>query len=113
MAVADKPVVWLAGEVKTPPFSTEARIEAGFLLRRLQRGDSLSMPQARAMPDVGRRCFEIRVRDEKKNWRIVVRVDTDAVVVAEVFEKKSRTTPAKTIALSKDRLRRYDEATKG
>ena len=33
----DKPVVWIAGEVKTPPFSKEARIEAGVLLRRLRR----------------------------------------------------------------------------
>lgn len=112
MASPDKPVVWLAGEVKTPPFSKEARIEAGFLLRRLQRGDRLSMPQARAMPNVGRRCLELRVRDEKTNWRIMLRVDTDAVVVLEVFEKKSRTTSAKVISTCKDRLRRYDEAAK-
>jgi hypothetical protein len=29
----DKPLAWLHGEVKTPPFSKEARFEAGFLLR--------------------------------------------------------------------------------
>jgi hypothetical protein len=33
----EKPLVWLHGEEKTPPFSKEARLEAGFLLRRLQR----------------------------------------------------------------------------
>jgi len=27
----DKPLVWLHGEVKTPPFSKSARLEAGFL----------------------------------------------------------------------------------
>ena len=43
----------------------------------------------------------------------MLRVDADAVVVADVFEKKSRTTPAKVIATSKDRLRRYDEIAKG
>ncbi len=31
----DKPLVWLHGEVKTPPFSVVARIETGLLLRRL------------------------------------------------------------------------------
>ncbi len=31
-----KPLVWLKGEVKTPPFSSQARLEAGFLLRKLQ-----------------------------------------------------------------------------
>jgi phage-related protein len=45
--------------------------------------------------------------------RIMIRVDSDAVVVAEVFEKKTRTTPAKVIAACKDRLRRYDEVAKG
>ena len=49
----DKDLVWFKGEVKTPPFSSEARIEAGFLLRRLQQGESLSMPQSRPMPNIG------------------------------------------------------------
>ncbi len=31
----DKPLIWLHGEIKTPPFSQEGRIEAGVLLRRL------------------------------------------------------------------------------
>jgi hypothetical protein len=38
-----KPLVWLHGEVKTPPFSQEARIEAGVLLRRLQQGENLEL----------------------------------------------------------------------
>jgi phage-related protein len=113
MAEQDKPVVWLAGEVKTPPFSKDARLEAGFLLRRLQKGSDIGMPQARTMPSVGRRCRELRIRDENKNWRIMVRIDEDAVVVIDVFEKKTRTTPAKVIAVCKDRLKRYDEIVKG
>lgn len=36
-----KPLVWLHGEVKTPPFTQEARIEAGVLLRQLQEGELL------------------------------------------------------------------------
>jgi phage-related protein len=110
MAGREKPVVWLSGEVKTPPFSKEARVEAGFLLRRLQQGEALEMPQARPMPAVGRRCFELRIRDEEQNWRIMVRVDSDAVVIADVFAKKARTTPRKVIEVCRDRLRRYDEA---
>ena len=49
--LADLPLVWLHGEIKTPPFSLAARIEAGELLRRLQQHESLTMPHARAMPD--------------------------------------------------------------
>ena len=39
MTSTDKPLVWLHGEVKSPPFSGAARLEAGLLLRRLQRGE--------------------------------------------------------------------------
>lgn len=50
---ANKPLVWLRGEIKTPPMSSAARLEAGLLLRRLQRGDSIGMPHSRPMPSVG------------------------------------------------------------
>lgn len=49
MSPRDKPLVWLAGEVKTPPFSHEGRIEAGFLLRKLQAGQNLGLPHSRPM----------------------------------------------------------------
>src|SRR5215207_3370042 len=97
MAHADKPLVWLHGEVRTPPFSAEARVEAGMLLRRLQRGERLSMPASRPMSIIGRRCHELRIVDANQTWRIVYRVDPDAVVIAEVFSKKTATTPTAVI----------------
>lgn len=66
---ADKPLVWLRGKVKTPPFSSDARVEAGIVFRRLQQGESLSMPHAQPMPIVGRRCLELRVPDAGVTWR--------------------------------------------
>ena len=39
VAAADKTLVVLSGEIKTPPLSKQARIDAGVLLRRLQRGE--------------------------------------------------------------------------
>ena len=110
MNPADKPLVWLHGEVKTPPFSKEARLEAGYLLRRLQRGERLEMPHSRPMPGIGSRCHELRIVDVNATWRIVYRVDPDAVVIAEVFKKKSTTTPQSVIDLSRKRLREYDDA---
>ena len=109
----DKPLVWLYGEVKTPPFSPAARIEAGMLLRRLQRGEVLAMPHSRAMPSIGKRCHELRVLDQGHNWRVIHRLDGDAIVIADVFDKKTRATPALVIERCKDRLRRYDEAVRG
>lgn len=54
--MARKPLVWLHGEIKTPPFTAVGRQEAGMLLRLLQEGVQLGMPQAEALPDVGSRC---------------------------------------------------------
>src|SRR5207249_5832581 len=93
-ADADKPLLWLHGEVKTPPFSSEARVEAGVLLRRLQRGEKLSMPQSRPVPLIGSSCHELRILDKTAAWRIVYFMDTDAIVILEVFEKKTRKVPA-------------------
>ena len=48
-----RPLVWLKGEVKTPPFSQEAGVETGVLLRQLQEGESLELPHSRPMPSIG------------------------------------------------------------
>ena len=72
----NKPLVWLRGEVKTPPFSAEA----GFLLRRLQKDESLGLPHSRPMPSIGSQCHELRINDENQTWRIVYHVAKDAVV---------------------------------
>ncbi len=112
MEKAEKPVAWLSGEVKTPPFSKEARIEAGSLLRRLQRGETVGMPHVRPMPQLERGCFELRVRDETQTWRLMLRLDDDAVVIVDVFSKKTRATPKKVLEACRQRLRRYDEITR-
>src|SRR5690242_498035 len=104
----DKELVWLHGEIKTPPFSSAARIEAGFLLRRLQRGEMLTMPHSRPMPVIGMRCHELRVQDADKTWRIIYRIDEDAILILEVFEKKTQTTPKSVIDTCKRRLALYD-----
>ena len=110
MTPDDKPLVWLYGEIKTPPFSQAARIGAGYLLRRLQRGESLGMPHSRPMPSIGPRCHELRIDDAGASWRIVYRVEPDAVVILEVFSKKTRKTPNTVIEACKRRLREYENA---
>jgi len=110
MGPGDKPLVWLRDEVKTPPFSTTARLEAGLLLRRLQRGERLSMPHSRPMPSIGSRRHELRIVDENLTWRIVYRLDSDAVIIVDVFEKKTKQTSKRVIATCKSRLKEYDDA---
>jgi len=83
-------------------------MEAGFLLRALQRGDSIPMPQSRPMPIIGPRCHELRIVDEKVTWRIVYRIDSDAIVILEVFEKKTPKTPRHVVEVCRQRLKDYE-----
>ena len=108
MSPNHKPLVWLYGEVKTPPFSAAARLKAGFLLRRLQRGENIGLPESRPMSDLGVRCHELRIVDGKRTWRIMYRIDADAIVILEVFEKKTRKTPRQVLDVCKQRLKVYN-----
>ncbi|MEG3863965.1 type II toxin-antitoxin system RelE/ParE family toxin [Microcoleus sp. herbarium12] len=99
------------GEVKTPPFSQEARIEAGVLLRRLQQGENLELPHSRPMPSIGTDCHELRIRDANKNWRIIYRIDDDAILILEVFNKTTRATQTSVIDVCKKRFSKYEQDT--
>ena len=102
---ADKPLVWLHGEVKSPPFSPAGRIEAGVLLRRL--------PHSRPMPDIGTSCHELRIVDETRTWRIVYVIQADAIVILEVFSKTTRVTPKEILRICRKRLGQYRTAVLG
>ncbi|MDP1569614.1 MAG: hypothetical protein Q8L86_06395 [Vicinamibacterales bacterium] len=85
--------------MKSPPLSPEARIEAGFLLRRLQQGATLALPQSRPIPDIGKQCHDLRINDRDQSWRIVHHVADDAAVVPDVFSQKTQTTPKSVIRI--------------
>jgi len=107
-----KPLVWLHGDIKSSPFSRTARLEAGFLLRRLQDGEHIDMPASRPMPGIGRNCHELRIDDSGLTWRIVYHLSSDAIVILDVFQKKSRATPKQVIEISRRRLRAYQAASR-
>lgn len=107
-----KRVAWLKGEIKSPPFSDEARREAGYLLGLLQAGETLGLPHAEMLPSVGPRCGALRVRDERQNWRIMFRIDPDAVLIVDVYSKKSRKIPDEVLDRCRKRLQDYDAIVK-
>ncbi len=107
MGKAEKDLVWLQGAIKSPPFSNEARIEAGVLLRKLQQGDKLSLPHSRAMPSIGRGCHELRIQDRDVTWRIFHFIDDEAIVLLEVTDKKTRETPRRVLEVCRARLAQY------
>ena len=62
------------------------------------------------MPSIGPRCHELRVNDTDTTWRLIYRIDPDAIVVVEVFAKKTQKTPKDVIQACKKRLKEYDDA---
>jgi len=70
------------------------------------------LPQAEPLFVVGPRCGAIRVRDGEHNWRIMYRVDPDAILILDVYAKKTRRIPDEVIARCKRRLKNYDHAAK-
>jgi len=108
METDEKELAWLGGAIDSPPLSTEAKREVGFLLRRLQRGESLSLPHSRPMPSIGPNCHELRIVDQNGTWRIIYRIDSDAIVLLAVFAKKTQETPKSVIKTCKARMKEYD-----
>jgi phage-related protein len=51
--------------------------------------------------------------DEDATWRVVYRIDDDAIVIAEVFKKKTQATPKGVIEACQRRLRGYDDIVGG
>lgn len=64
------------------------------------------------MPSIGRSCHELRVNDEGSTWRVIYRVDEDAIVIIEVFAKKAAKIPKAIVNACKKRLKNYDAASR-
>jgi phage-related protein len=84
MSPRDKPLVWLRGSVKTPPFGPGARVEAG--------------------------CHELPILDGSTNWRIMYHIAPDAIVILDIFPKKTAATPRRLLAECRTRLAAFQQA---
>lgn len=73
------------------------------------------MPESRPMPSVGARCHELRIEDvdTRKSWRLVYRVDSDAIVIGGWFSKTTSKTPKSVLDTCKKRFSAYDASVKG
>lgn len=105
-----KPLRWMVGTLTTPPVGPEARVEAGYRLRQLQQGNRIGLPHSRPMPSIGKRVHELRIDDGESGltWRVIYRIDPDAILIVHWFDKKTRATPGAVIKTCKLRLKEYD-----
>jgi phage-related protein len=103
----EKPLVWMHGEVKTPPFSSAARIEVGHHVRMLQQGETLELPHSRPMPSIGPSTHELRIQDEDVQWRIAYFIHEEAIVILGVWKKTTQKTPQRVIENCRRRREQY------
>jgi len=80
----------------------------GRLIRLLQNGEMIGMPQSRPMPSIGAGCHEVRAKDGSVAWRVMDRIDPGIIVVAHIFAKTTRKMPKEFIKLCQRRLSDYD-----
>ncbi|MBT3388403.1 MAG: hypothetical protein HN417_10760 [Desulfobacula sp.] len=62
------------------------------------------------MPNIGSDCHELRIKDENTIWRIIYKIDDDAIIILEVFKKQTQQTPKKVLSICKKRIREYKNA---
>lgn len=93
---------------KNNRFQKRQELKQAIGLRKLQFGESLELPISRPMPSIGPGCHELRINDENVTWRIIYRIDSVAITIADVFKKKMKKTPKKVIKRCQSRLNTYD-----
>ncbi|MBL8041574.1 MAG: type II toxin-antitoxin system RelE/ParE family toxin [Nitrospira sp.] len=70
--------------------------------------EALELPHSRPLPVIGTRCHELRITDEGGTFSIIYRADADAIIILDVFKKKTEQTPQSIIETCRHRLREYD-----
>jgi phage-related protein len=86
--------------------SESTKREIGSLLMLLQFGINLGPPQAKPMKIIHKNAFELRVKDEMGNYRIIYIVNQgDKILIPHAFNKKTQKTAKFDIQLSIKRLK--------
>lgn len=99
-----KSLVWLADSLEVVrEFPTEARIEVGHELRRIQQG--LNPSDWKPMPDIGLGVNEIRVNAGTAHRVFYVAKFAEAIYVLHAITKKTQKTPLRDIEMAAKRFR--------
>ena len=90
-------------------FPKSVKSEAGYQLEKVQSG--LEPDDFKPMPTVGKGVWEIRIRDEAGQFRVIyIAKLKDVVYVLHCFQKKTQKTSQQDLELSSKSLRRFTEA---
>ena len=75
---------------------------------RLQKGESIGMPDVRRMPSVGRQVSEIRISGRNGAYRALFAIRSSfGILLFHAFQKKSGKTPSREITTARQRLEAF------
>ena len=102
-----KSIVFLGDSLeRLRDFPDDARSEAGYALREVQKGHDPA--DWKPMKTVGTGVREIRIREDSGAFRVIYLANVgDRVIVLHAFQKKTQQTPKKDIDLAASRLRAW------
>ncbi|CAM6002063.1 unnamed protein product [Sphagnum balticum] len=102
-----KKVLWHPkARIEVKSFPDEAKRELGYLIFRVQQGESLGMPASRPMPEVAAGVSELRARGPDGIYRVFYYVKVEnQILVFHAFIKKTPKTPPAEIKLGTKRLK--------
>ena len=100
-----KPVVFLGDSIaRLRAFPDGPRRAAGFQLDRVQRG--LDPDDWKLMSSIGQGVREIRVRDASGQFRVIYFANlSEAIYVLHAFQKKTRRTSSRDVAVAVSQFR--------
>jgi len=80
----------------------------GSVLTRLQKGESIGMPDVRPMSSIGPHASEIRIPDRSGNYRALYVIQMEfGILLFHAFQKKSFKTPEKEKITAQSRLEAF------
>lgn len=101
--MAEKPLAWVGTTLDDlRAFPDEARREAGYQLGRVQAG--LLPTDWKPVPGVGHGVAEIRIHTRQEHRVFYIAKLKEAIYVLHAFEKRTRKTTQKDLALARQRL---------
>lgn len=100
-------IIWNKKALKeVQRFPDVVKKEVGYLLFKLQKGESLAMPHSKPMPSVAKGCHEIRVKSEDGAYRVFYFLKVkDHILVFHAFQKKTQKTSLKDIEQGQKNLK--------
>jgi phage-related protein len=83
----------------------EVKKELGSVLTRLQKGESIGMPDVRPMPEINPHVSEIRIPARSGSYRTLYAIRMECeILVFHAFQKKSHKTPEREKKTARIRL---------